>query len=85
MRSRKKRQLTKAELRALGATPGLMAHRVGPDGRAEVRQLTADARSPRGEQLFDERQRGNLAPPFGPGLTNNNEATMDTNTSEGER
>jgi hypothetical protein len=25
------------------------------------------------------------APPFGPELTNSNEATMDTNTSEGER
>ena len=43
MRSRKARQLTKAELRAMGATPGLMAHRVGPDGRARLEQLTAAA------------------------------------------
>jgi hypothetical protein len=43
MKSRKKRQLTKAQLRAMGATPGLMAHRVGPDGRARLEQLTAEA------------------------------------------
>jgi hypothetical protein len=55
-----RRKLTKAELRALGATPGVMAHRVGPDGRARLEQLTADAR-PR--------------PPFGPGLTNNTKAS----------
>ena len=33
---KRRRKLTKAELRALGATPGLMARRVGPDGRARV-------------------------------------------------
>jgi hypothetical protein len=42
MKSRKTRTLTKAELRALAVTPGLMAHRVGPDGRARLEQLTAD-------------------------------------------
>jgi hypothetical protein len=36
---RKIRQHTKAELRAMGATPGLMAHRVGPDGRSRLEQL----------------------------------------------
>jgi hypothetical protein len=41
-RPRKKRQLTKAELRAMGGIPGVMAHRVGPDGRARLEQLTAD-------------------------------------------
>jgi hypothetical protein len=38
MRDRKARRLTKAELRAMGATPGLMAHKVGPDGRARLEQ-----------------------------------------------
>ena len=31
---RNRRRLTKAELRAVGASPGLMARKVGPDGRA---------------------------------------------------
>lgn len=45
MRSRRRsqRQLTKAELRAAGATPGLLLHKVGPDGRARLEQLTAEA------------------------------------------
>jgi hypothetical protein len=38
-RPRKKRQFTKAELRAMGGIPGVMAHRVGPDGRARLEQL----------------------------------------------
>jgi hypothetical protein len=38
VRGRKNRTLTQAELRAMGATPGLMAHRVGPDGRARLEQ-----------------------------------------------
>ena len=42
MRGRKKRQLTKAELRAMGASPGLMAHRLGPDGRARLEQLSPE-------------------------------------------
>ena len=40
--ARKKRQLTKAELRAMGATPGLMAHKVGPNGRARLEQLAPE-------------------------------------------
>jgi hypothetical protein len=40
---RLRRKLTKAELRAMGATPGLMARRVGPDGHARLEQLTAEA------------------------------------------
>jgi hypothetical protein len=43
MKSRKKQALTKAELRAMGVTPGLMARRVGPDGRARLEQLTSEA------------------------------------------
>jgi hypothetical protein len=42
MKSRKTRTLTKAELRALAVTPGLMAHRVGPDGRARLEQLAPE-------------------------------------------
>ncbi len=38
-RRRSQRQLTKAELRAAGATPGLLSGRVGPDGRARLEQL----------------------------------------------
>ena len=40
---RKKRTLTKAELRTLGVSPGLMACWVGPDGRARLEQLTSDS------------------------------------------
>jgi hypothetical protein len=40
--SRKARPLTKAELRAMGATPGLMNTRYSPDGRAEIRQLAPE-------------------------------------------
>jgi hypothetical protein len=39
----RRRRLTKVELRAMGASPGLMAHKVGPDGRARLEQLTAAA------------------------------------------
>ena len=41
MRERKKR-LTAKDLKALGATPGLMAHRVGPDGRARLEELALE-------------------------------------------
>ena len=69
-----RRKLTKAEFRAMGATPGLIAHRVGPDGRSRLEQLTSEA-APRScrREIFTRR------------LTNSNEDTMDTNTSEGER
>ncbi len=40
--ARKNRQLTRAKLREMGATPGLMAHKVGPDGRARLEQLTSE-------------------------------------------
>jgi hypothetical protein len=44
MKSRKARRLTKAELRAAGATPGLMLIRYGPDGnKAKLEQLTEEA------------------------------------------
>lgn len=43
---RRKRSFSQADLRAMGATPGLQAVRYTPDGaRAEVRQLTAEASS----------------------------------------
>ena len=41
-RERKKR-LTAKDLRALGATPGLIARRVGPDGRGRLEQLVGEA------------------------------------------
>jgi hypothetical protein len=50
MTSRKRRRkgsLTQAELRALGATPGLMARRIGADGRARVEQLAPESRDRR--------------------------------------
>ena len=48
MTSRKRRRkLTQAELRALGATPGLMARRIGPDGRSRLEQLAPESRSRR--------------------------------------
>jgi hypothetical protein len=43
MKSRKKQVLTKAELRAMGATPGFMAHKVGADGRARLEQLAPES------------------------------------------
>jgi hypothetical protein len=43
MSSRKARRLTKAELRAMGVSPGLMVHRVGPDGRARLEQLAPES------------------------------------------
>jgi hypothetical protein len=36
--NRRRRRLSQQDLRAAGATPGLMAHRVGPDGRARFEQ-----------------------------------------------
>jgi hypothetical protein len=76
MTRRKRRQprLSQQDLRALGVSPGLVVRRIPPGSGAR-----------RGEQLFDVRRREPATPFFGPELTNNNEATMDTNTSEGER
>jgi hypothetical protein len=42
VRGRKARRLTKAELRAAGVSLGLMAHKVGPDGRARLEQLAPE-------------------------------------------
>ena len=39
---RRKRRLSQQDLWALGPTPGLIARRVGPDGRARLEQLTAE-------------------------------------------
>lgn len=38
----RKRKLTQAELRAMEVSPGLMAHRVRPDGRSRLEQLTGE-------------------------------------------
>jgi hypothetical protein len=43
MRSMKARRLTKAELRAAGASPGLLLHRVGPNGSARLEQLAPES------------------------------------------
>jgi hypothetical protein len=45
--SKRRRKLTQAELRALGATPGLMTRRIGADGRARVEQLAPESRDRR--------------------------------------
>ena len=44
MRSRKRRRLTRAELRALGITPGLVGVRYGPGnlGRSRVEELAPE-------------------------------------------
>jgi hypothetical protein len=39
----KRRRLTQVELRALGATPGLLVRRIGTDGRSRVEQLAPDS------------------------------------------
>ncbi len=36
---RRKKHLTKQDLRDLGATPGRLTTRYGPDGRATIRQV----------------------------------------------
>lgn len=38
-----RRRLSQQDLRALGVSHGLMAHRIGPDGRARLEQLTPEA------------------------------------------
>ena len=43
MRDRNRRKLTKAELQAAGGSPGLLLHRVGPDGRARLEQLAVES------------------------------------------
>jgi hypothetical protein len=47
MRDRRARKPSRAELRAMGLTPGLMARRYTPDGRARLKQLTPEARERR--------------------------------------
>jgi hypothetical protein len=46
---RKRRRISQQDLRAMGAGPGLMAHRVGPDSRPRLEQLTTQLRYLRGE------------------------------------
>jgi hypothetical protein len=65
---KRKRQLTQAELRAAGVTPGLMVTRYTPDGkRAEIRRLTP------------ERTNGST---FSPRLTEPSDFTTDDEGSE---
>jgi hypothetical protein len=45
MNRQKKKRLSQQDLRTLGATPGLILHKVSPDGRARLEQLTAEASS----------------------------------------
>jgi hypothetical protein len=40
--TRRKRTLSGADLRAMGVSPGLMAHRVGPDGRSRLEVRTGE-------------------------------------------
>ncbi len=42
-RERRQRRPSQADLKAAGASPGLIAHRVGPDGRARLQQLTPES------------------------------------------
>jgi hypothetical protein len=49
VRRRFLRLLTQQDLRAMGTTPCLMAHRISPDGRARLEQLTAAAEVARTE------------------------------------
>jgi hypothetical protein len=42
MAHRRRRRLTQAELQAAGVSAGLIAHRVGPDGRARLEQLAPE-------------------------------------------
>ena len=69
--TRRKRHLTQQDLRAMGASPGRLATRYSPEGRAEIRQLTSDANPASASR-----------PPFGPGLIGRGEVNK---MSEGER
>lgn len=44
-RRRLRQKPTRAELRAMGATPGLMVQSISPDGRATVQELTPESKS----------------------------------------
>jgi hypothetical protein len=57
-----KRRLSQQDLRALGVTPGLILHKVSPDGHARLEQLTAEA-SGTAERLSLRRGPNNCSPP----------------------
>jgi hypothetical protein len=61
---RRKHRLSQQDLRTLGATPGLMSRRIGPEGRTRLEQLTSEARTP-----------GDLAPAMRPALHYRGEGT----------
>ena len=42
MTEAKPRKRSQADLRAMGVSTGLMAHRVGPHGRSRLEQLTSE-------------------------------------------
>jgi hypothetical protein len=55
VKPRKKRTLTAAERRALGATLGLMVHRLDPQDRARLEQLAPESRSLQEHSVQDPR------------------------------
>ena len=42
----RKKKLSQSDLRLLGATPGLMSRRIGPDGHARLEELTPAKKPP---------------------------------------
>jgi hypothetical protein len=62
MRSRKK-HLSKQDLQDLGATPGLIARRIGADGRARLEQLAPESQQRRRD--FARRLTGGSKPSEG--------------------
>jgi hypothetical protein len=62
MRSRKKRRLSQQALQDAGVRPGLMVHRIGPDGRARLGQIKAEGSEVRLPSLFFRRASNNCLP-----------------------
>ena len=60
MRNRRTRRPTRAELGTMGLTPGLMARRYTPDGRARLEQLAPEGRVRR--QKFPRRDTDDTSP-----------------------
>ena len=57
----RRRRLSQQYLRAMGVTDGLMARRIGPDGRARLEQLTPEAPG-RPALFYDQDQTDVLKP-----------------------
>jgi hypothetical protein len=56
----RKRRLSQQDLKAAGVTPGLMARRYTPDGRARLEQLAPEGRERR--QQFPRRDTDKTSP-----------------------